>query len=345
MNTAAKVKNYYTVNKRFRVRDDDAFNAPCIKFDTVVRAKFYANQTLLEAASDEEAKALFKQPQHYALRGRSAFIYTDERLYQMVKEIRAVTGLWPMPNDVRCEKAYRLCGGTASLTYGELINVMHLLVVTGRKSTNGHYGPANIKATSHWISNCSTRTRPNEPHPKSLHTRLTFNNSTYMSAHHISYATFISRDAIVLCQKARVNGKVPPKADLLLQCSHRCHVDACIHPEHLTLETSGMNLDRTKCCTGMVCLQDVHQGLQCIFTDINKSRIRRLVKIKRLPVTYSGRMRQLDEEEMEDDEVDVRATNLIAMLRNPETREAALLAYEAGLQALEEEDGAVPMEI
>lgn len=49
----------------------------------------------------------------------------------MIIKINQVTGRWAMPNDVTDEDDYLCRGGIANLTYGELIELNHKVLVTG----------------------------------------------------------------------------------------------------------------------------------------------------------------------------------------------------------------------
>lgn len=114
--------------------------------------------------------------------------FSQPEMMKMIIELKAVTGRWPMPNDVEDEEDFRSRGGVVYLTYAELVELNHVLLVTGRRSPNGHFGAADITTTSHWVSNSLTRTRPfstNSTRPLSQRDILFINHIVTKSAYQL----------------------------------------------------------------------------------------------------------------------------------------------------------------
>jgi hypothetical protein len=93
------------------------------------------DNNFLDAASDEERRAYYKQPPFKAGGKRDLKhikTFSDEQIFKKILEIHAVTGKWLMKSDVEDEKEFRRLNKIANLTWGELVEITHLLLVVGR---------------------------------------------------------------------------------------------------------------------------------------------------------------------------------------------------------------------
>ena len=311
----------------------------------------------------------FVQPEYFedGQRRRVQFLSQSEMMQKIV-ELKAVTGRWPMPYDVEDEKEFRRHGGVVHLTYAELVQLNHALLVTGRRSPAEHFGPADVTSTSHWVSNSSTRTRPfsensaRQTFPRaakqeskkevklendvslgarstdSLHTRVGHNQVPYISSHHATNGLFVSRSSLLLVTRSRDGNLGTAVTDglSLLHTSHLCIVGACLRPDHLVLETSKLNRSRDSCFQKKVCTNDAHMFANCIITDVDLNLIRRLVFNKRQTVTDAEQIKfNSENSNLADDALGDDCQKLLKLLFNKESRQLALSIYRAGIAAMD----------
>lgn len=268
----------------------------------------------------------------------------------MASDLHAVTGLWPVKNDVPevDEAKFRKLGGAASISHGELMQLCHHVLVTGR----GKFAPADM-STECYISNTSVRSlrsKTGQIGPvgavknSSLHTRLGFYNIKYINTHHATYALFKSRSALMFMLKKRgEDGKAIAKEKPLLHCSHRCHVDACVNPRHLTLDSADINRKRSVCKGNGSCSTDRHSGEVCLFYGTAWETAFRLVhkQASRGIWTLEKRLKTIRNQEKArkrrngQNAFDRLRTQWVNLLNNPATCEEALRTIAHGVSARE----------
>lgn len=149
--------------------------------------------------SIDDIRDYYSQPKEVETH-RKASKYSDEQVLDFILRLYKVTGTWPMPNDVENEIEFRSHYGICDLSYTETLHAAYLILVTGRKSSAGKYGPADITTTDHWLSNNSVRVRAKSGNVpvEHFHTRFGFSKVNYLTTYHITYAAFRSRSAFVL---------------------------------------------------------------------------------------------------------------------------------------------------
>lgn len=125
-------------------------------------------------------------------------------------------------------------------------------------------------------------------------------------------------------------GKALLDGSSLLHTSHRCHVDSCLQPDHLTIETPFLNRSRKKCLANRICVGESHEDCKCIVTDVDWSLIHQLVKKKRDPMTNEQRMSSLADAAPAVDDFDVDYLRLIALLNDKATRNRTVRQFIAG---------------
>jgi hypothetical protein len=195
---------------------------PCDELNNAIEKRVRDMSAVLDAASESELLLIYKQSPLVTVGLREPALITDQQVVKYAQEIKAITGKWLMPDDVKDEVKHRKHDGLTDLTHAEVAKLTHFIVVTGRK---GCFSPADITSSSHWISQNSLRTRPMNEKTVSFQTRVAFNKVGYFSCHHATFAAFKSRAAIKTVFRPRVNGKSVLDGKSLLHCSYLCHVD------------------------------------------------------------------------------------------------------------------------
>ena len=339
-------------------------NEPCKVLNVALAEKVREMKLFLNGEKYPEVLKRFVQPEYSEVgQQRRVSFFSQQEMMEKIVELKAVTGRWPMPNDVEDEEDFPRHGGFANLTYAELVELNHELLVTGRRSPNGHFGAADITTTSHWISNSSTRTRTFSKNSTrlsfsraakqevkeedkqeddvslegrstdSLHTRVGHNQVPYILSHHATYGLFVSRSSLLLVIRPRDENLGTSVTDglSLLHTSHLCNVGACLRPDHLVLETSKLNRSRNPCFHMKVCTDDAHMIANCIITDVDIILIRRLVFNKRATVTDAERIKFIAENSnLADDVIGEDCQKLLKLLFNKKSR-LALSIYRAGI--------------
>jgi hypothetical protein len=338
-----KVNAFYKATPQTRPRDVKE-HVPAVALEAAINARVERLTTELEEASADQLLQLFQPSPIMIVDGREAEYYSAEYIVSMAKDIRAVTGKWPMPDEVKDEIEFRRKGGIAALSYGELMELSHYLYVTGRK---GCFSPVDLTAGDHWIPCNSLRTKVATENSDSVHTRLSFHLIPFISTHHVPYAIFKSRAALINFLRPRHlpnnSSKSKKKAVIkkasLLHCSHRCHIDACVHPDHLTGDTPLMNRQRSnKCLASKFCIPEHHAGQPCVITSFDKTLIPDMVSKPKFTMTVQERIRMMQRHRVKSTVMSVRASQIMKLLRSPTTRAEAVATYERGLNTIKEEE-------
>jgi hypothetical protein len=243
------------------------------------------------------------------------------------KQIELVTGLYVAPNDVARERDFRHRKGERKLTWEEVIEGAHRLLVVGHDSNNGSYGPADISLCECWLSNSGVWTDWNQL------TRIGIGGVSLVSTSHITYAAFFSREAMMAVGRPKnTAGDLIRRAGSLLHVSHRCHQDACINPRHLSIETPKVNLQRNN-CVQTACLG--HVGEKCILFAVDQNAVDASVTVKRRAMTFDDRMdllKRIPRYVTHPAQVQLydESDRIIRMIINPETRQYAVALFQAG---------------
>jgi hypothetical protein len=215
----------------------------------------------------------------------------DKELWRMIKQLKKITGYWIAPNDVpmELEQAYRRIGNGTNLPFKELVRGAHRLIVTGHRSGNGVYGPANISKYECWIANCCPRDMLGEK--QILHGRIGV-NGVCVATTHITYGAFMSRWAIL-------NAVIDENSEeWCMHGSHLCHVPPCINPLHITIEPQLENCHRIDCAKSNFCVDGAHSSPRCNPIEIDKESLMKLIMVKQAPVDYAERKRMMSEKPM-----------------------------------------------
>ena len=125
------------------------------------------------------------------------------------------------------------------LKYCYLVEAIHRLLVTGTR----HFGPADM-STGHWLSNACRS--DNERY----YTRIEV-GGVILGCHQIIAAGKFGRRRMIgtSCEKNSGGEKLMSK----LCVSHLCHIQACLNPLHLTIESIKTNDVRNRCKFSNVC--------------------------------------------------------------------------------------------
>lgn len=258
-------------------------------------------------------------------------------MWEQIREIHSVTGLWPALNDVPLwfEDDFRSSDGPAcQLFYRDLVGAAHRLFLTGVGGRNGSWGPIDVHTSFCWISNNSTRTktrRVREGFVVSLdqHCRFSYADIPYIPVTHVSYGYFKSR--LALFEMARQVGTK--------HCSHLCHEPGCANPLHLVSESPAENAARNA-CRGLLCLGR-HQEPACCPTFLDKQQTLHQIYIKRRPMSVDQRLVQMAENPpkvmsaVESDNL-AQKTAIVQQFMDPRSSDEALRIYRLGLSAMEE---------
>lgn len=258
-------------------------------------------------------------------------------MWEQIRQIYLVTGLWPAPNDVprSFEEDFRKSEGPAcQLFYRDLVGAAHRLFLTGVGGRNGAWGPIDVHSSFCWISNNSTRTKSRRVKKGFVleldqHCRFSYADIPYIPVTHVAYGYFKSR--LALYEMAREVGTK--------HCSHLCHEPGCANPLHLVAETPAENAARNA-CRGMLCLGR-HQEPPCCPTFLDKQETLEKIYVKRRPMAVEQRLLQMAEfppkvmSEVESRTL-AQKTAIVQQFMDPTTSDEALRVYQLGLRAMEE---------